>query len=257
MTADLIDLYAAVVEKSPDVRDWAITLRITRLRCTPDGGFLIEFDQPVPERWKWASNPAVPTDNFQYTVWFWIPTIATMAHYTGAGFVQMWQGREMGVGTPQGHAIPPIFNVPPGDRVPGWRNLWGDPSRWPNMSTYTPTPGDQVGIMVSAGDARLRRGVTSVAERSNIVLFTLQGDDRFDLTFADSPPIPGPDPPPIVPPIILPPETVLAGFAQLEAKINLLQNTMNLILLRPGPIYEGTVQVPYIGTGKVTLTPKP
>ena len=54
----------------------------------------------------------------------------------------------------------------------GWSN-WAYGGRWGPMASYNPQPGDQVGFFVTAGNARGDGGVTSVRERSNVVLVTL------------------------------------------------------------------------------------
>ena len=167
--ADAFDLHNAVTHASPaDVADWPITVTITSVSEDPRGGFELLFDRTLPESWKWPSNPAVPSDNFQFTVWSFVQV---GGRWHGAGFVQMWQGRSMKSG-----ALPAMFAI--NDGAPGYVNWWGDVRRlWGEMSDYVPRPGDQVGFLVSAGNARLVQGVTSVRERSNVVLVTLTASD--------------------------------------------------------------------------------
>jgi hypothetical protein len=167
--ADAFDLHTAVTHASPaDVADWPITVTITSVNDDPRGGFELLFDRTLPESWKWPSNPAVPSDNFQFTVWSFVQV---SGRWHGAGFVQMWQGRSMKTG-----ALPAMFAV--NDGAPGYMNWWGDVRRlWGEMSDYVPQPGDQIGFLVSAGNARLVQGVTSVRERSNVVLVTLTASD--------------------------------------------------------------------------------
>jgi hypothetical protein len=171
--ADAFDLHTAVIHASPaDVGDWPITVSITSLNEDPRGGFELLFDRTLPESWKWPSNPAVPSDNFQFTVWAFVQV---SGRWHGAGFVQMWQGRSMKNG-----ALPAMFAV--NDGVPGYVNWWGDVRHlWGEMSTYVPRPGEQVGFLVSAGNARLVQGVTSVRERSNVVLVTLTASDVLSM----------------------------------------------------------------------------
>lgn len=251
---DEIDLHAAGISQSPDVASWAKTLRITDIACTPAGGFVITFDRPIPDSWKWPSAPPPSTDNFQWTVWIFL-NIGGI--WQGAGFVQMWQGRAQG-----DRSLPPLFADV--DGAPGWTRWWGDVRRlWPTMVDHVPIPGESIGILVSAGNGRDTRDVTSVAERSNVVLFPVRASDDGHMVYLDdAPPV---DPPVTVPPVVVPPvpsqppatDALSARLdemeAQNEARYHLL--SMQLANLLP-PIYEGTVSVPYLGTGHVVLTPK-
>lgn len=188
----MIDLSTALFMSSPVVVAWPATRRITHVHCDARGGFVLTFDQPLPDSWKWKSNPDVPTDNVQFTVW---AVVKMSGVWIAAGFVQMWQGRPMGDGS-----LPAIFSVNGG--APGYTNWWGDVRRlWGTMSLYVPQPGDQIGLMVSAGNGRLRSDVTSVAERSNVVVVTLVANDSLDLDYqADgAPPVPSPVPQPPAP----------------------------------------------------------
>jgi hypothetical protein len=193
---DMIDLSQAILEDSPQLADWPATRRITRVTSTPAGGISVFFDQPLPDAWKWPSNPVRASENFQFTVWLFALLGGV---WQGAGFVQMWQGREMG--EPDSHAIPPILSVPPGDSVPGYVNLWGDPRHlWGPLSDYVPQPGDAIALMVSAGNGRMCAAVSpetglSVAERSNVVTFHLTVDDYYDYTY------PADVDPPVDPPV--------------------------------------------------------
>lgn len=206
---DMIDLSTALFMSSPVVVAWPATRRITHVHCDARGGFVLTFDQPLPDSWKWKSNPDVPTDNVQFTVW---AVVKVSGVWIAAGFVEMWQGRPMGDGS-----LPAIFAVNGG--APGYTNWWGDVRRlWGSMSLYVPQPGDQIGLMVSAGNGRLRSDVTSVAERSNVVVVTLAADDALDVDYqADgAPPVPSPVPQPPTPtpaPVPgKPPDEILAEF---------------------------------------------
>ena len=183
--ADAFDLHTAVTHASPaDIADWPITVTITTVNEDPRGGFELLFDRTLPESWKWPSNPAVPSDNFQFTVWSFVQV---GGKWHGAGFVQMWQGRSMKTG-----ALPAIFAI--NDGAPGYVNWWGDVRRlWGEMSDYVPRPGDQIGFLVSAGNGRLVQGVTSVRERSNVVLVTLTASDVLGVSTGAAVP-PGPAP---------------------------------------------------------------
>jgi hypothetical protein len=262
---DQIDLSRAQFEHSPNVAAWAPTVRITRVSQTAAGGFVIEFDRVLPEGWKWPSNPEKPSDNFQFTVWMGLQ-LADGWHL--AGFVQMWQGRPMGT-----RELPPVFADV--DGVPGFKNWWGDPrGLWGPMSTVLPADGQQVALFVTAGNGRLwpppgLPDVSSKAERSNVVLFTLHANDAGDQTYqADSPAL-GPlggSTESHVSPLVSPTDSPIASrLDQLERMLGDLTTTVNAIRAEmkkaPAaapivfPDYNGSGTIPAIGHVSFTLTP--
>lgn len=175
---DALDLHTVAMPHSPPVADWAQTLKITQLDMDPRAGIALTFDQAIPDRWKWFSNPAEPADNFQFTVW------ACVQRTYCAGFVQMWAGRSMTDGS-----LPAILS--------GYPNWWGDVRHlWDAMSDYRPQPGDEVDFLVTAGNGRLRSDITSVAERSNVVGIRLPAGDSGHFVFSAAAPQPTPTPTP-------------------------------------------------------------
>lgn len=168
MTPDEVNVASVVVHGSPaDIASWRITAAITRVQMSPSGGLTLFFDRPLPDSWKWPSNPDAPSDNFQFTVWLAVRLRDGSIHT--AGFVQMWQGREMGKG-----ALPPILT--------GWPLYWGNQGSATEgvFGDYVPGVGDLLGVMVSAGNARGVTTVTSVRERSNMVTLSLPAGDNGD-----------------------------------------------------------------------------
>jgi hypothetical protein len=92
----------------------------------------------------------------------------------------MWQGRSMTDGS-----LPAILG--------GYQNWWGDTRHlWDDMSDYRPSPGDEVDFLITAGNGRLVSGVTSVAERSNVVAIHLPAGDSGHFVFTPSAPPPVP-----------------------------------------------------------------
>ncbi len=183
---DALDLHAVAMPHSPPVADWAPTVHITQLDMDPRGGIALTFDQPIPERWKWFSNPAEPADNYQFTVW------ACVQRTYCAGFVEMWQGRSMTDGS-----LPAILG--------GYTNWWGDARHlWDAMSDYRPAPGDEVDFLITAGNGRLVSGISSVAERSNVVAIRLPAGDSGHFVFSGSAPVPTPAPAPAPVIIVVP-----------------------------------------------------
>lgn len=179
MTPDEIALDNVSKMSSPaDIADWPRTVAITGIVMDPAGGLSLSFDRSLPDSWKWPSAPPPSTDNIQFTVW---AVVNVGGRWFAAGFVQMWQGRPMGDGS-----LPPILT--------GYVNWWGDVRRlWGEMSDYVPLVNDLVGFFVSAGNARLTSGVTSVRERSNVVAVKLPIGDAGSFTFGEAPPLPAPD----------------------------------------------------------------
>jgi hypothetical protein len=166
---ETIDLRAVRIHNSPtDMADWAITRIITRLKVDRRTGWQFEFNIPLPENWKWRSNPANPEENYQYTVW---PIILYRGAPNTSGIVDMWSGR---VGT-GGFELPTFHE--------DFHQNWCYDSRWGDMSLYYPNPGDMMGFFVSAGHARGVAGITSVKERSNVVVVRLPIDDLGDWIF--------------------------------------------------------------------------
>lgn len=181
---DAFDLSQAEILRSPDVRGWQATRAITAAALSPSAGFSLAFDRALPDSWKWASNPNVASENFQFTVWFFVNY---GGRWHGAGFVQMWQGRPF-----ENNAVPSLLDDP------GFAVLWGNQGSALAgvFGNYQPAGGDQVGIMVSAGNARGVQDVTSVAERSNVVLVTLPDRGRTGSWSFPDQAQPAPDPKP-------------------------------------------------------------
>ncbi len=186
---DQFDLHTAQIVDAPaDIADWPITHSITAMAMRPTGdpkeGLSFVFEPALPETWKWFSNPQVPTDNYQYTVWAGavvggVPVLSA--------FIQMWGPSTDGPARPSTGA--PILT--------DFHKNWAYDPRWGALFQYSPKPGDQMAFMVSAGNARDQRGPTSVKERSQVVVVTLPGDDKGDWTFASTAPIvPQPEPVP-------------------------------------------------------------
>ncbi len=185
---DAIDLHAATIHRSPhDIADWPVSVSITAIDMATPAGLSFTFDHPLPDAWKWASNPSNPSDNYQYTVWACVHLDA----WHCAGFVQMWQGRAS-----TGAPILSDFH----------RNWAYDAVRWGPMADYSPKVGDQMAFFVSAGNARGVDGVTSVRERSNVVTVILPAGDVGHVAFTPAPSPPSP-PPPLPPPPIAGPTT--------------------------------------------------
>lgn len=223
---DYIDLSKAQIDGSPDVRNWPITVNISTIDMDPVGGLTITFDRTIPESWKWYTGNG--SDNYQYTVWLVVPINGV---YHAQGFIQMWQGRKMGDGS-----LPPITNR-------------FDPSGWigglgGQITAYKPKAGDLLGLLVTAGDARGRGTVSSVAERSNVVDFILPPGDKGHFAYYNIPPVQPPtdDPkPPVDPPApqVVDLKPVLDAIKQLSDKIDAIK----------APSYAGVAKNSWLNLG--------
>jgi len=175
---DAIDLRTVTVHASPlDVASWPIGPRITSASMNPSQGPAI--NAVIPDRWAyhvpgWGSGVGCPNDGcIDYTFWF---IVKVNGQWHTAGLQEMWKGRG-GVG---------------GFTTGSWHwefssNYAYDRNRWGAMTDYRPNPGEEMGMFITAGDARCcapgYSGVTSVRERSNVVKVTLPANDTGVWTF--------------------------------------------------------------------------
>ncbi len=209
---DMLDLRTAVIHDSPaDVADWPLTTQIQTIQMRPTGdnpdGLAVTF---VPDTWPNYTPPGW-TGPIEYTVWAFT---RVQGVWHGAGFIQMWRGR------PSTGA--PILS----DFHANWAyacDRWGS-----ELCNYLPQPGDMMGFMVTAGNARDTREVTSVRERSNVVTLVLPAGDRGVVNFTPLPaPVPSPVPAPVpVPPVPAPvPQTDPALVQRVDA-LELMLNSV-------------------------------
>ena len=165
---DAINLSQAIVYNSPgDVASWPVTTAITQLTMQPTGspndGIGLTFSAQntwpdyVPPGW---DGP------LQYTVW---AVVKINGQWYTSGFIQMWRGRP-NTGAP----ILTDFAI-----------NWAYDGRWGPMAGYHPHVGEQMGFFVTAGNARGVTTVTSVRERSNVVVVNLPANDTGVFTFPD------------------------------------------------------------------------
>lgn len=178
---DAIDLSTALVVNAPaDIASWPITRTITQLTMRTPEGLSFDFDQVLPEAWKWRSNPEDPEDNYQYTVW---PVVQINGQWVTSGIIQMWQGKEA-TGAPL---------------LSDFAKNWVYDDRWGPLAHHQVSVGEVIGFFVSAGNGRGQPGVSSVRERSNVVLVHVPAGDQGIFRF-DAPPV-------VLPPVVDPPVT--------------------------------------------------
>jgi hypothetical protein len=163
---DALNLSSAAVYNSPaDIASWAPTARITRIDMSPSAGLNFEFT--TKNSWPDYAPPGWDGP-LQYTVW---AVVNINGGWNTSGFIQMWRGRAS-----TGGPILAEFS----------RN-WAYDSRWGPMAGYQPHAGEQMGFFVSAGNARNVGTVTSVRERSNVVIVSLPAGDSGSFPFSLAP----------------------------------------------------------------------
>lgn len=193
LAQDQIDLRAArIVSSSPqDIGDWTPTVRITGLEIRPeqhDQGGGLGF---TADRSRWLDHtPPGWEGPIQYTVWACAPLVGRWAC---GGFIQMWRSRAS--------TGAPLLQIAPGELTrTNWSANWAYAlDRHAPLSGYIPTPGSPMAFFLSAGNARDVTTVTSVRERSNVVLVNLPDGDRGHFEFGTDVPVPTPSPTPVPP----------------------------------------------------------
>lgn len=167
VAADMINLSQVTVYNSPaDVASWPITQSITALHMRPSGDPIsgVSVESNALSVWPEYTPPGW-SGPLQYTVWAVVKVNG--AWYT-SGYIQMWKGRAS-----TGAPIIAEFAL-----------NWAYDARWGPMMGHQPVVGEQMGFFLTAGDARGVGGVTSVRERTNVVLVNLPANDTGDFTFA-------------------------------------------------------------------------
>jgi hypothetical protein len=172
---DGIDLSKVHVYDSPaDVASWPITTAITQLNMRPNGdpqpGVSLTFS--ALQTWPDYTPPGWDGP-LQYTVWaVWYAA----GQWNAAGIIQMWRGR--------GSTGAPLLESDPGcNGVDNFACNWIYSTRWGPGAGHQVVAGEQIGFFVTAGNARDTTTVTSVRERSNVVMISLPANDYGSFTF--------------------------------------------------------------------------
>jgi hypothetical protein len=177
---DAIDLSQVSVYNSPaDIASWPVTTAITHLEMhasgTPKAGVSLVFDKqghfdgqtwigwPPPD----GVNDLPFLQEIQYTVW---AVVNVNGHWSTSGFILMWTGR-------------PSTGAP---ILSDFAANWAYDSRWGPMRGHQPQVGELMGFFVSAGAARGEGGVTSLRQRSNVVMVPLPAGDEGVFTYPAS-----------------------------------------------------------------------
>jgi hypothetical protein len=152
----------SVYNSPPDIASWPATGSITRLDMSSSTGLSFQFT--TQNSWPDVVPPGFGGP-LQYTVW---AVVNVNGRWDTSGFIQMWRGR------PSTGA--PILSE--------FARNWAYDSRWGPMAGYQPHVGEQMGFFLSAGNARGEGGVSSVRERTNVVLVSLPAGDNGSFTFS-------------------------------------------------------------------------
>jgi hypothetical protein len=161
---DAINLDQVAVYNSPaDVASWPATVRITGVTIRPSGAPSSGVSAAFGSNWPDFTPPGW-SGSIQYTVW---AVVKVNGRWYTSGFMEMWRGRDS--------TGAPILS--------DFAKNWAYDARWGPMAGYQPQAGEQMGFFVTAGDARGFSGVTSVRERSNVVVVALPAGDSGSFGF--------------------------------------------------------------------------
>jgi hypothetical protein len=157
---DAINLSQAIIHNSPtDVPGWPVTTTLTRLDLMPSGahvefGKLNVWPEVVPPGW---------AGGLQYTLWI---VLNINGQWHASGCIEYWRGLYENGGPVNQYAL----------------NWYFDPIRWAPMTGHQPAVGEQVGFLVTSGDAR-NNGPSSVRERSNVVIVSFPSASGRSFSF--------------------------------------------------------------------------
>jgi hypothetical protein len=148
--SDAIDLHQMTVLNSPaDVADWPATATLTLLDLRANGAHVEHTKQNGPGSWPDITPPGW-SGPLQYTLWI---VLNINGQWHASGCIEYWRGLYENGGAVSQYA----------------QNWYYDPGRWGPMAGHQPAAGEQVGFLVTAGDAR-NNGPTILKERSNVVV---------------------------------------------------------------------------------------
>jgi hypothetical protein len=157
---DGINLSLAIIHNSPSVASWPATAALTRLALMPTGAHVEFTKQNV---WPDVTPPGW-SGPLQYTLWI---VLNINGQWHASGCIQYWRGLYENGGSVSQYA----------------QNWYYDPGRWGPMAGHQPAVGEQVGFLVTAGDAR-NNGPTVLKERSNVVVVPFPSAGGASLTFS-------------------------------------------------------------------------
>ena len=154
---DAIDLRQAVVSGgSPtDVASWPVTARLTSLDFRSDGLAVGFTAKDGPGRWPDVVPPGWDGP-IQYTVWM---VVNVNGRWYTSGGVEYWYGLDRSGGAPSRFTS----------------NWYYSAAVWGPLAQHQPSPGEQVGFFITAGDQRVK-DVRAITARTNVVLVPFPSD---------------------------------------------------------------------------------
>jgi hypothetical protein len=168
---DAINLSQVTVYNSPtDVASWPVTTKITQIVEQPTNSSAPGMTLTFSALNTWPDYTPPGWDGpLQYTVW---PVVKINGQWYTSGIIQMWNGR--------GATGAPLLT--------DFAINWVYDGRWGPMQGHQPVVGEQMGFFVTAGNARGVNTVTSVRERSNVVMINVPAGDTGAFKFKNLPP---------------------------------------------------------------------
>ena len=145
---------AGIYNSPPDIASWPVTTKITRLELAT-GGVKLDFaKKDGPDRWPDVTPPGWDGP-IQYTLWL---LLNVNGKWAASGIIQYWYGLDFSGG-----------DVTANNQIAA---NWVYDGRWGPMAGHQPAPGEYVGFMVMAGNARgvLDASQAPARERSNVVV---------------------------------------------------------------------------------------
>lgn len=218
---DGIDLKSVQWHGTPDISDWPITLDLQGVEfkagSASDGntvGVRPIFDRGVMnQRW-----PDVRPDGWDGFIQFTIGAIVKVnGVWHGAGLHEFWSNRN---GDARIWTGAPILT-----QWADWvyRNQWG-----PEMESYRPAVGDEIGFFLVAGDRRSPHNIGPVRERTNVIRVKLAANGVADALA----PVGVPTPPVVNPPNPGTSEPATHGYAALKDEVNGLTEALTKLVDR-------------------------
>ena len=137
-----------------DVASWPATATLQVLDLGQNGVHIDFTKKSGPGRWPDYTPPGW-TGPLQYTLWI---VLNINGRWYASGCIEFWFGLDRNGGPPAEYA----------------KNWYFDARRWGPMTGHQPAVGEQVGFLVTAGDARNNNG-TAIKERSNVVVIAFPG----------------------------------------------------------------------------------
>jgi hypothetical protein len=174
-----LDINQATLESlAGDFKSWPITTHITKITISSSTAMTFEMDNGRPNAW--PDTPDLSASGGMGPLLF---SIGIAEKINGTWYasapIQTWRG-EPGAGgdirvqnvVPAGSCGPNMGQIP---------TNWFYDGRWGPMRCYDPAVGETIGVFICAGDCRAGNGgLSTVHERSNVVLFSLPGPSASD-----------------------------------------------------------------------------